>query len=573
MSANETNHYSSRLGSNLNHKNNSSISGINSKLIINDYNYESSASSSSSASPNHHFGSDHHLNSINADDTTSATLSNIGSINSYQHHSSSSSSSTTSSSKQPFQTNYNQTGEQNNITNMMMLMNSYNTAAAVASGSNLSSFNCSMNNSSGLGDSMSLPCSMAMDGSNYSSSQASSYLMNTTGSMPATPTSPIKNSISQHQQHHQMNLGNSSHHINDQNSGIEDVSSSPSSSPSSSSSSSPSLLQNHSKINPNAPIFRHQQQQQQQNLNQLKSQSEMLNKLNSLSLSSGNGSAATSVSIQQLQKLLSVEKNNGNLIMNQQQVDYEPFNDYLGMDKMVTQLGANSLDSNTANSLLKSKLAGLNLNNIDPQQQQQLIAQAIAAAVASSSAAEYTQQLQQNQQNQQQLAKPINVPSRSMSENIELLNTKYQMSKNNSNNVSNNSNNTNNDQTNNGGNSGNSPHLNSLLATVAAAAANDSYMAFASNQIPVNMKRMSFPQPSSLSLSSVNANSVCQNSLLSPTASYNHSQQQQQHHQHHQSASSFMTSNRMNSNHNLFGSVNLNLLSNNSNEAQNLSNR
>ena len=113
--------------------------------------------------------------------------------------------------------------------------------------------------------------------------------------------------------------------------------------------------------------------------------------------------------------------------------------------------------------------------------------------------------------------------------------------------------------------------VNSLLATMS----NDSYSGFsnmdftakstANNQMPVNLKRLSFPQASALSLSNSSGN----NGLLSPSG---HSQQQQQHHQHHQSASSsFMNSNRLNSNHNLFGSVNPNLLSSNSNEAQNLS--
>ena len=100
----------------------------------------------------------------------------------------------------------------------------------------------------------------------------------------------------------------------------------------------------------------------------------------------------------------------------------------------------------------------------------------------------------------------------------------------------------------------------------AAANNNDAYnLAYNSSNMPVSMKRQSYPHVAS-TLSSSTSNQ--QNNLaMSPSSSSSPN------HHHHQSASSAFSmsnSNRMSSNHNIFGSVNNHNLLSNNNE-QNLS--
>jgi len=102
-------------------------------------------------------------------------------------------------------------------------------------------------------------------------------------------------------------------------------------------------------------------------------------------------------SVQQIQKMLSNDATKSNYLVNglsAQMVDYDPFNDYMGMDKMMLNNGSLTSPASSADptSLLKSKMAALQLNSsqqFDAQQQQQLIA--LAAAVASNQSVDLNQ--------------------------------------------------------------------------------------------------------------------------------------------------------------------------------------
>lgn len=175
----------------------------------------------------------------------------------------------------------------------------------------------------------------------------------------------------------------------------------PSTPPSSNYDSSSSNGGDSSKININAPIF---------NMNSTSSKAiELMSKLNlngqnnmPKNLSSDNLSESNSSELNQPSKYL---QNFNNFIslpigLGANMVDYDPFNDYMGMDK-------NMLDS----LLQNQKKPGLSM---DAQQQQQLLAQAIAAAVANNTPNSVGNENQATKSTQ-----------RSLLENIEQLNSKF----------------------------------------------------------------------------------------------------------------------------------------------------
>jgi hypothetical protein len=176
--------------------------------------------------------------------------------------------------------------------------------------------------------------------------------------------------------------------------------------------------------------------------------------------------------------------------MNLNQVDYDPFNDYMGIDKYDTVF------SKMASMDLGNNKASANNNktnyNFDQQQQQQIIAQALAA-VASSTNANCSSGINGSSGNEGQKQS-----NRSLTDNIELLNSKFMNHKNLI-------------QQNNGydkysdGNKhntdSNTSSLSSLLATVAAHNAQNQgfqnsdsqHLGYNSANLPMNLKRQSYP--------------------------------------------------------------------------------
>lgn len=294
------------------------------------------------------------------------------------------------------------------------------------------SFNNSMNNSSGLGDSISLPCLSADCSSSSSSIYGGCNTVNANysscsagGSMPDTPTSPNKYCMD--------NI-------------------------------------NSNKVNINvAPIFNSSQKLSQKS----DATNQKLTVNSNKSISSESSTSLDYSTNKNLQYGNSMSQQMNSLNLNQ--VDYDPFNDYMGIDK-ITQMTGIEGQKNKANL------------NLDSQQQQQIIAQAIAA-VASSSISNANSGLTSSDGH----ANP-KTTTRSLTENIELLNSKFMNHKNQMN------------QNNFAFNSDKYPDssINSLLATVTShysqnqannnsTNGGDSYLGYNSPNLPMNLKRQSYP--------------------------------------------------------------------------------
>ena len=310
-------------------------------------------------------------------------------------------------------------------------------------------------NSSGLGDSILMPCHNMLGDS---SANASSIYNNNNGSYSGqvTPTSP------------------SNSYNNDSSSGS-------------------------SKINVNAPIFSMSSTQQKNTSSSGKqppSTLELINKIAMSNLSLNNqqsqqskasaaAAAATSSTTNQNENSSksSIGSNHLNLPfsnltqqMSNLNMDYNPFSDYMGIDKMILQMAANGLEPNG------QKKSPFDLSGIDPQQQQQFLAQVAAAAAAAAAASNSNDSFESRNQSGNS---SFNA-ARSVTENIEVINSKFMNQKNQFH--------TNNNNNNSSGNNENSSSINSLLAIAAAAAANnnDNY-SYNSPNLPVNLKRQSYP--------------------------------------------------------------------------------
>ena len=270
--------------------------------------------------------------------------------------------------------------------------------------------------SSGLGDSISLPCDM------YNSYINNSTVNQSISSTPSTPPTNFGSNESSSQ-----------------------------------------------KINPNAPIFtsmanKMNQQQKQSNISV---PAELMSKLtlnSNKSLDSQNQSNNSNMAYNKNANYFNVQM--GGLGQNMgllNQIEYDPFNDYMGMDRNMLQMSSNVNNNNEINKRQSMSL------NIDQQQHQQLLAQ-IAANNFNNG----------NSNREAQSNKPFN-QARSVTENIEMLNSKFINQKSE---IQANCNL--NEQMNNSQNSGS---INSLLATVAAAVnANPDYN---SPNLPTSIKRQS----------------------------------------------------------------------------------
>ena len=305
-------------------------------------------------------------------------------------------------------------------------------------------------NSSGLGDSILMPCHNMLGDSSANTSSIYNNNNNNSGSYSGqvTPTSP------------------SNSYNNDSSSGS-------------------------SKINVNAPIFSMSSSQQKSG-KQPPSTLDLINKIAMSNLSLGNqqskasaAAAATSSTTNQNENSSksSIGSNHLNLPfsnltqqMSNLNMDYNPFSDYMGIDKMILQMAANGLEPNG------QKKSPFDLSGIDPQQQQQFLAQVAAAAAAAAAASNSNDSFESRNQSGNS---SFNA-ARSVTENIEVINSKFMNQKNQFH--------TNNNNNNSSSNNENSNSINSLLAIAAAAAANnnDNY-SYNSPNLPVNLKRQSYP--------------------------------------------------------------------------------
>lgn len=299
------------------------------------------------------------------------------------------------------------------------------------------SFNSSMNNSSGLGDSILLPSYSGECSSSSSSVYGVNVNQSSSDSMPDTPVSP-----------------------------------------SSYMKSAESQLINSQKYNQKSDAV---------------VQKATLNNQKSIPSEFSSPAEYSSSKNNQFGNNLSQQMNS----MNINQIDYDPFNDYMGMDKMVLQSDGQ-----------KSK--------VNFEQQQQIIAQALAA-VASSSNSNSTSGLTNTNESQGNLRST----TRSLTENIELLNSKFMSHKNQ--NISFSNSDRNSEKSIDGLNTNS---ITSLLATVAAQNTQnqssnlhgnlDSHPGYGSVNMPVNLKRQSYPlsnqqQGSNQILGGGNNSNLCSN--------------------------------------------------------------